>query len=150
MNDTHEDRSSVYEIGYLIATSVPEEKVPAEAEALRAIITGAGAEVISEEAPHSQDLAYTMRVKTLAGSYENYDSAYFGWVKFELSTSKIEAVKKAVEAMPSVLRMLLTTTVREQTYLGKKVLAAAKAGESEPKKDAEDADKAIDAMVKES
>ena len=112
MNDTHEDRPTVYEIGYLIATSVPEEHVPAEADKVRKIVTDAGASIIAEEIPHRERLAYTMRIKTVSGSYEKYDEAFFGWVKFELGSSKIEAIKKAVETLPSMLRMLLITTVR--------------------------------------
>ena len=147
---------SVYEIGYLIASSVPEEKVPAETEALKGIITGAGSEVIAEEAPHKQQLAYAMRKKTVSGAYDTYDSAYFGWIKFEVGSDKIEVVKKAIEVHPSVVRMLLITTVRDNTYVGKRAVAAfPKAGAVvEEKKETppvtiEEMDKSIDAMVKE-
>ena len=166
MNDIiSDDRQAVYEIGYLLVSSVPEEKVPAEVEAVRAIITAAGSSVIAEEAPHKQQLAYTMRRKTVAGSYEKYDTAYFGWVKFEVGSDKIEAVKKAIELHPSVLRALLVSTVRENTYLGKRAQAvAAEFGAKEAAPEAvvvdtkeavaapatiEEMDKSIDAMVKE-
>ena len=163
MDDIHDDRLSVYEIGYLIADSIPEEKVPAEAEAVKAIITGAGASVIAEGAPHIEPLAYTIRRKTLGGSYDKHDRAYFGWIKFELGSDKIEAVKKAIEIIPSVIRMLLISTVAENTYLGKHATAvaaafgtskrAAPAAPAEEKKEApatiEEMDKSIDEMVKE-
>jgi len=166
MNDIiSDDRQAVYEIGYLLVSSVPEEKVSAEVEAVRAIITGAGSSVIAEEAPHKQQLAYTMRRKTVAGSYEKYDTAYFGWIKFEVGSDKIEAVKKAVELHPTVLRALLLSTVRENTYLGKRAQAiAAEFNAKEVIPDAviadakevvaapatiEEMDKSIDAMVKE-
>jgi ribosomal protein S6 len=163
MDDIHEDRLSVYEIGYLIADSVPEEKVPAEAEAVKAVITGAGATVIAEGAPHRERLAYTIRRKTLGGSYDKHDSAHFGWIKFEVGSDKIEAVKKAIEIIPSVIRMLLVSTVAENTYLGKRATAvaaafgtkrAAPAAPAEEKKEAapasiEEMDKSIDEMVKE-
>ena len=160
-----DDRQAVYEIGYLLVSSVPEEKVSAEVEAVRAIITGVGSSVIAEEAPHKQQLAYTMRRKTVAGSYEKYDTAYFGWIKFEVGSDKIEAVKKAVELHPTVLRALLLSTVRENTYLGKRAQAiAAEFNAKEIIPDAvvadakevvaapatiEEMDKSIDAMVKE-
>lgn len=166
MDDIHDDRLSVYEIGYLIADSVPEEKIPGEAETLKGIITAAGASMIAEEAPHRQQLAYTIRRKTLAGSYDKYDSAYFGWLKFELGTDKAEAVKKEIENHPSVIRMLIITTVSENTYLGKRAPAVA-AAFGVPRKPVEGAveektppaggspasieemDKSIDEMVKE-
>ncbi len=159
MNDTHDDRLAVYEIGYLIVSSVPEEKVAGEVEAIKKIIAKAGSTVIAEEAPYAQDLAYTMRKKMVSGGYEKYDSAYFGWIKFEVGSDKIEALKNSIEAHPSVLRMLLITTVKENTYLSKRApaIVGAKVGDegAEEIKDAtatvspEEIDKSIDAMVKE-
>lgn len=166
MKDSQDVRVNVYEIGYLIATSVPEEKVPAEAEAIKQIITKAGGSIIADELPHSQRLAYTMRKKTVSGAYDKYDMAYFGWVKFEVASDAIDGIKKAVEVLPSVLRMLLITTVKENTYLGKRASAIAeeilpkksvedKADDKESEKkdvapaSVEDMDKSIDAMVKE-
>jgi ribosomal protein S6 len=158
MNDIQDDRLSVYEIGYLIVSSVPEEKVAGEVEAIKKIIATAGSTVIAEEAPYAQDLAYTMRKKMVSGGYEKYDSAYFGWIKFEVGSDKIEALKNSIEAHPSVLRMLLITTVKENTYLSKRAPAIASTirGDDEAEiKDApvvvspEEIDKSIDAMVKE-
>ncbi len=178
MDETQNDvRMNVYEIGYLIASSVPEEKVASEAEAIKSIITKAGASVIAEEMPHSERLAYTMRKKTVSGSYEKYDSAYFGWIKFEVGSHVIESIKKSVEVYPAVLRMLMISALRENTYLGKRASAIAAEFSSnvgrksfaekapftltsrvaETSKDAapaapatvEEMDKSIDAMVKE-
>jgi ribosomal protein S6 len=167
---THADNMSVYEIGYLIAPNIPEEKIPAEALAIGEIINSAGSKVIAEEAPHRIKLAYEMRKKNVSGSYEKYNDAYFGWIKFEVGSDAIEAVKKSVEIHPSVLRMLLTSTVRENTYLGKHapVIAAElelkkelsdknsdkTAEKTEDKKEVapvsvEEMDKSIDEMVKE-
>lgn len=162
-----EDRQSVYEIGYLIGASIPGEKILGEAEAVKKLIADAGASFIAEEAPKRERLAYTIRVKNVSGSYESYDEAYFGWIKFELASKAVEALKKAVESRPSVIRMILITTVRENTYLGKRAASvaaeasnhpsSAEAAKLEEKKEAivsapasiEDMDKSIDAMVKE-
>ncbi len=169
---THADNLSVYEIGYLIAPSVPEEKVSSEAGVVTQIITSAGSTMIADEAPHRMKLAYEMRKKNVSGSYEKYNEAYFGWIKFEVGSDVIDTIKKAVEIHPSVLRMLLTSTVRDNTYLGKR--AAAIAAEVTLKKDVasdkveamhetstpadkkevtsasiEEMDKSIDEMVKE-
>ncbi len=158
MKDTKEDRLSIYEVGYLIVTSIPEEKIPAEADSIKKIITDAGATIVAEEAPYMQPLEYTMRKKMVSGSYDKYDEAYFGWVKFELGTDKIEAVKKAIEVVPSVLRLLVVTTVAENTFLGKRAAAVVAKSpivdiDAEKKgvapATAEDMDKSIDDMVKE-
>lgn len=132
-----DDQEAVYEISYLIA-GVPDERVSAEAEAVRGIVVGAGASIIAEEGPRREHLAYTMTKKTVAGSYEKYDSAYFGWIKFEVGSDKIEAVRKAVSAVPSVLRVLLVTAVRESTYMGKRIPAQASFARRLPSKSFED------------
>ncbi len=160
---THADNMSVYEIGYLLVSSVPEEKIPTEAEAINKIITGSKAVIIADEAPHRMKLAYEMRKKNVSGTYEKYNEAFFGWTKFEVGSDGVEAIKKAIEIYPSVLRMLLVSTVRENTYLGKR--APAIAAEISLKKDVvvekvegkkdvvpasiEEMDKSIDEMVKE-
>jgi ribosomal protein S6 len=165
MEDKHEDRMTVYEIGYLIASSVPEEKIGVEADAVKKIISDSGASIISEGAPERQDLAYTIRRKTVGGSYEKYDIAYFGWIKFEVGSSLVDGIKKAVEVIPSIIRVLVTTTVRDNTFLGKHApLVNQKSSEDEKIAEvvvtpesvvsatpatAEEIDKSIDAMVKE-
>lgn len=166
MQDTHEDRLTVYELGYLIASSIPEEKVGAEADSIKKVVVDAGASIISEEAPRLQKLSYTMRRKTVAGSYEKYDEAYFGWVKFEVRPDQIDSIKKSAEIIPSVIRILIITTVRENTYLGKHAPAVTAKGQfvaggdksegevspntaNEAPATVEEIDKSIDAMVKE-
>lgn len=159
-----EDRSQVYEIGYLLVSSIPEEKVASEEVVLKGILSKKGAEFIGEEAPELRTLAYTM-VKKIGTSNHRFDQGYFGWFKFELPVKEIEGIKKAFEENQHMLRVLVITTVRENTYLGKKSPSASviksddvvPAGITEAVKDSvpatpatlEEMDKSIDAMVKE-
>lgn len=160
MNENKSDRLSVYELSYLIASSIPEEMVAQELSKINKIVADSGATTIAEEQPKLEDLAYTIKKKTVAGSYDKFDSAYFGWVKFELSPSKIEEIKKSVEIIPSVIRVLVITTTKENTYLGKRASSASKIEveaekpaepvvEAEVTASPEEIDKSIDAMVKE-
>lgn len=143
MNENvRDDRQGVYEISYLLA-GLPEEKVAAESASLTKIVTTAGGVVIAEEAPRHEHLAYTMRKKTVSGAYDKYDSAHFGWVKFEMNSNKIEGVKKAIEVVPAVLRILVTTTVKENTYLGKRAPAIAEAFGKKPMAEGDVAEKKI-------
>jgi len=114
-----EDRQQVYEIGYLLVSSIPEEKVAGEVDALKEILTKKGAEFIGEEAPELRTLAYTM-VKKIGPTNHRFDKGYFGWFKFELSAKEIEGIKKTFELNPNMLRMLVINTIKENTYLGKK------------------------------
>lgn len=157
-----EDRQQVYEIGYLLVSSIPEEKVAPEAAALKEILSKKGAEFIGEEAPELRTLAYTM-IKKIGTSNVRFTQGYFGWFKFELPAKEIEAVKKSFEENPSMLRSLVITTIRENTYLGKKAPVATLTKEEEmvpaeavaaaevPVAPAtvEEMDKSIDEMVKE-
>jgi len=118
---------TVYEVGYLLASSIPEERISVEVDNIKKIITDAGAVTVSEEDPHLQPLAYTIRTKNISGSYEKYDEAYFGWIKFEVASGAVESIKKSIEILPSIVRLLLITTVRENTYLGKRASAIMKA-----------------------
>jgi ribosomal protein S6 len=167
MNETKEDRKSIYEIGFEIVASVPEENVESETSIIRNVITGSGASIIAEEAPHRQPLAYTIKKKTVSGSYEKFDQAYFGWIKFEVESSKIGTITKAIENHPSILRSIVISTVRENTYLGKRASAIIASLPYKPEQvevkaekhvedkkevapmSVEDVDKSIDEMVKE-
>lgn len=151
----------VYEIGYLLVSSIPEEKVADEVAALKDLIMKKGATMIAEEAPELRTLAFMM-LKKVGAINERYTEGYFGWVKFELSSSEIESVKKAFEENPHMLRTLVMTTIRENTYLGKKAPAIVRsedvapisgvnpeaAAEVAPVVSTEAIDKSIDEMVK--
>lgn len=162
MQDSHKDDvKKVYEIGYLLISSIPKEKVADVAAKLKDVLSEKGASVIGEEAPELIPLSYTM-VKKIGTANHRFDQAFFGWVKFELSSKEIEEVKKTLDLDSSVLRHLIITTVKENTYLGKKAHAAAEqvaSGDGVPSEEGvvtidkpasvEEMDKSIDEMVKE-
>jgi ribosomal protein S6 len=158
------DLIKVYEIGYLLVSSIPKEKVAENVSALKDIIIKKGAKIIAEEAPEFTALAYTM-VKKIGAANHRFNEGYFGWIKFDLAASEIESVKKAFEEHVNMLRVLVITTIRDITYLGKKapasiqaedvVAGADVAGEVAPIDTAtkaaastEEIDKSIDEMVK--
>jgi ribosomal protein S6 len=163
MSDTiHDDAKKVYEIGYLLISSVPEEKIAGVTATLQEVLSKKKAEIIGEEAPELIPLAYTM-IKKIGTANHRFDEAYFGWVKFEMAAGDIEEVKKTLDLMPEMLRFLLITTVKENTYLGEKAIIAkgviapetavsgevpAEAAPVEVKATTEDIDKSIDEMVK--
>lgn len=156
-----EDRMQVYEIGYMLVSSIPEEKVADEVASLKEILSKKGAEFIGEEAPELRTLAYEM-VKKIGPTNHRFDKGYFGWFKFELPAKEIEGVKKTFESNVNMLRMLVINTIKENTYLGKKSpvpmpevsTEAVAEAVVEPVLDTpvvsvEEIDKGIDAMVKE-
>lgn len=110
----------VYEVGFLLLPTLPEEKMPEITANIKGIIEKKGGEIISEEAPKMRPLAYEMS-KMIATKKQGFDHAYFGWVKFEINSAELAVVKKSIEAMEEVLRALFIKTIRESTLMAAKV-----------------------------
>lgn len=112
--------NKVYEIGYLITPSVSSDKKNEIVEALEGAILSNGAVMISKETAEIIPLAYDV-TKNIQSKNLKYGEAYFGWFKFEIDSTKIASVKKVFDNTSDILRFLLITTIKENTYLGKKV-----------------------------
>lgn len=106
---------TVYELGFLVLPSIPEDKLPDTLDTIIKIINKEGGEEIDAEAPMKQDLAYSMS-KTIGASRYVVSDAYLGWVKFEVSPAKILAIKTSVEKIPEILRFLLIKAPRVTTF----------------------------------
>jgi|SRR3989344_604071 len=106
---------TVYELGYLVLPSIPEEKLPEVVASIKKVIAKEGGVEIDGEAPFKQDLAYSMS-KTVGASRYVVSDAYLGWVKFEIEPAKVLAVKTGVEKIEEVLRFLLVKAPRETTF----------------------------------
>lgn len=143
-----EKETEIYEVGYHIMPSVPEEKLPLEVSAIEsAIISKNGGVMIASEAPSKIELAYTM-AKKVGATRHKCDEAYFGWFKFEMSPANINALKSFLDAQDNVLRFLLIKTVRENTIVGDKLIAAEKEALA-PKEDTKVESKVEKAVVTE-
>lgn len=148
----------VYELGYHIVSTVAEEGLPKEVEALKAIVLKDGGSLVSEGEPKLINLAYSM-TKSVADAKKKFDTAYFGWIKFETKSELMPMIKKAVDANPHVLRYLLIKTVRENTMFTPKLNVRAPGKEEAPKPakkstkassekaSVEELDKSIDELV---
>src|SRR5690606_35877223 len=112
---------------------------------IKSILDKAGAEVISEEYPSLMELAYTIS-KRVRGSKENFDTAYFGWIKFEATPESIEEIDEAVRGVEEVLRFIIVKTLREDTII-KKATETEEEEEGEESSSDDDMDKAIDELV---
>ena len=115
----NKNNEKVYEVSFHLVPSVGKDKVSGVFERVRKIISEKG-EVLSEERPVLRDLAYTVRhtVRQRDGSYNRYDEAYFGSVKFRALRSAIAQVERALLGDEEVLRFLLLETVAEDTRIG--------------------------------
>lgn len=113
-NDMSMSEPRVYEVGYHVMPTVSEGDLSNERDALVALITKFKGLVISESQPQLIDLEYDM-TKTINNKNKHFSQAYFGWIKFDVSPSAIEALTAEVDAMESLIRFIMIKTVRENT-----------------------------------
>jgi ribosomal protein S6 len=104
----------VYETGYHILPTVPEDDVEQVVSAIRSSIESGGGSFISEGAAQSVKLAYSMYVNR-GGTHDEYDRAYFGWIKFEAEGKVAVALNQVLDANENILRYIIFKTVREDT-----------------------------------
>ena len=146
----------VYEVGYHIIPTLPEEEVPQQVAAIREMIEERGCIFIAEEFPKMRGLTFAVS-KRAAGTRGKFTHAYFGWLKFDLLSSQAVALQRALEANEKIIRFLLIETVRENTLVSTKVLKKnsdngeeKKVGTAEePRKEVsqEELDKSIEKLV---
>ncbi|MEK7175971.1 MAG: 30S ribosomal protein S6 [Patescibacteria group bacterium] len=105
----------IYEVGYLILPSIAENELAGVVDKIKEIIAREGGVEVDGEAPFKQHLAYTMS-KTVGASRYVVSDAYFGWLKFELDSSKTTVIKSRLEKLNELLRFLLIKAPRETTF----------------------------------
>jgi ribosomal protein S6 len=138
---TTEDRAdrTVYEIGYLVLPSIPEDSLSDVVSKINNTFEKQGGVRIDGEDPFLYELAYEMSKQVGARKYVVHE-AYLGWVKFELEADKIEAVKAEVEKLEEILRVLLIKAPRETTFTfeaARQALIDAEEAKNAPAEDAE-------------
>ena len=115
------NEKKVYEIGFLFVPSIADVALAEEFGTLKSKIETIGGVSIAEEFPVLIDLAYEMS-KTISNKKIKFVQAYFGWIKFEIETDKINMIKVYADGSDKIIRSLITTTVRENTVIGKKFM----------------------------
>ena len=156
MADTQEKEGRIYELAYLFVPTLTEESVAASFGNLKGLLETHGASFITEEMPKMMELAYEMS-RIIENKKTWFDTAYFGWVKFEIEPSEIAAIEEALARNEEIIRFMTIKTVRESTMSSKKVhreykKRVATKGEGEeagPEMTKEEVDKQIDALVTE-
>ena len=111
----------VYEAGYHIVPITSEADLGARVTAIRDAIEAHGGVTITDEYPKLSDLAYEM-VHIADNKRAKYNSAYFGWIKFEAVPGAIGKIDAALKGDDAIIRHMIVKTVRENTMVPKKVL----------------------------
>lgn len=113
--EDHNENLTVYEVGYLILPSIPEDKLSQVVDSMKEVVSKNGGRELDSEAPFKQNLAYTMS-KVVGSSRYVVNDAYLGWFKFESDPSSAHIIKQALEKVDGVLRFLLIKAPRETVF----------------------------------
>jgi ribosomal protein S6 len=155
MTQSEDSERNVYELGFLLVPSITEAGLAEAFGAIKETILSKGAMAISEEFPKLTTLAYTME-KTLNNKIERFTEGYFGWIKFELDGSEVQALDATLRLREDVIRHLLVSTVRENTIASKRAFGVrrrpngkdeVKEKGSQPEMSKEQIDREIEALV---
>ena len=147
-------KSSIYEVGYIMLPSIPEENLGGEVTAFKDSLAEMGATFISDEYPKMMELAYEMS-RSIANKKQKFSYGYFGWVKFECSTESARVIKDSLNKNEKLVRFLMIKTIRASTMSTKRAYgkqdgfkrrSTPKSEESLPINE-ETIDKEIDALV---
>ncbi len=118
VKDNTEERR-VYELSYLLVPTIATEDVAASYSSLKDMVTTFGGEFIADEMPKMIPLAYSM-VKVVSNIRNKFNTGYFGWVKFTMDAAEVTKLKEKLDLDPSIIRLLITKTVKENTIALKK------------------------------
>lgn len=128
-----ESNKKIYELGYHVLPNLSEDEVAKVVSGIKDTLSKMEASVISEQFPQMMTLAYEL-TKEIENKNRKFNTAYFGWIKFEVETSNIESFKTEMDKNLNILRFIIIKTVREST------LATPKLTYQRPSKKAADAD----------
>jgi len=107
----NEGEAAIYELGYLLVPTIPEEKVGEEVSKIKDTVEQEGF-IISGESAELKSLAYTMS-KELGGKKNTFTSGYFGSLIFQTEQGSIDDIKAALDKNERLLRILIIGRTKE-------------------------------------
>jgi len=114
-----ETTTRTYELGYILAPTVPETEVSVAIDGFKSAISALEGTILGEGAPEFIDLAYTME-KSIASKKYKYSQGYFGWIKFDATPEAMEGLKKTLDGIHELVRYILIKTSAENLVVFKK------------------------------
>src|SRR3989344_2306978 len=104
MDQENEDGidARVYELGYLLAPSISQDDIPVHYGNMKELVLSLGGEIIADEIPKPIPLAYSMS-KVISNTRNKFNTAYFGWIKFEVSAEKALELKRRLDLDPNIV-----------------------------------------------
>ncbi len=98
----------LYEVAYLVSSALAEDKASTAILPVKDFLASKNVVVSAEELPKFRRLAYPIRVPAPGGKKQTFDSASFGWIRFEAEADTIGEVKKLLVNIHDIIRFLIT------------------------------------------
>ncbi|MBU6490812.1 30S ribosomal protein S6 [Patescibacteria group bacterium] len=100
----------VYELGFHLDPELPSEEVKKTYQTIRELIAQKGV-LVAEGEPQMLQLAYTISSRGETAGRRDFDSAYFSWIVYEMSSEQHAEVLATAGNNPHIIRFidLLTT-----------------------------------------
>ncbi len=118
MTEEHNEEgrdATVYELGYHLVSTIAADDLETEVNKIRKAIEKRGGSFITEGTPEALTLAFPMFINK-AGKQIKHETAYFGWIKFEMEPEQAVALRtEDLAHNENLLRILLIVTTREET-----------------------------------
>lgn len=127
--DTGVDTDLVtYELGYHLVPSLGEADLALRVAEISKALADIGGTIISDGYPQSWVLSYTVS-KMRAGKWDNYDTSFFGWVRFNAPREGVAVLKETLDHNEFVVRHLLMKLPKAALTVAPPVVRRAEGGE---------------------
>lgn len=114
-----DDSTKMYELGYLLVPTIKEDEIEKSVEVLRSAIRAEyDKDILSEGTPSLITLAYKME-QVVENKKAVFDTAFFGWIRFNTTASEIKQLKEELDKNKSVLRFLIIKIKEDNSQVEK-------------------------------
>ena len=111
MTEENTKDAQVYELGYHVPSTLSDSDREKVLEGVRAQITKAGGNFVTEGTPEDTRLAYTIE----DDAHNKHIATFFGWMKFEMDPAAIPALTETLGNEEGIVRFRIVKTVKEDT-----------------------------------
>lgn len=106
------ENPGLYEVSYLVVPTKGSDEAEEKANKVKELIAKEGGIISLEGKPKVMSLAYPM-AQVVSNKRQVHESAYFGWVKFEILGEALEEIKNTLHADTDIIRFLIVKTKKE-------------------------------------
>src|SRR3989344_6073378 len=119
---TSEKEPILYEVGYHLLSTIPEDRVAEESGKIKDAIEAREGVFVTEGLPKMTSLAYKIP-KVIANKRKYFDTAFFGWMRFHMSPHEIVVFRDELKRNEHILRFIVIKAAKEEKAIPLKKLA---------------------------